>query len=65
MNVWSGRNVLPLLVIPYCNTLIAQRQNDPADAEELRVGEAYVKRHTAKGVEVQKVWIRQPKAARK
>ena len=37
----------------------------PDQIKELRVGEAYVKRHTAKGVEVKKIWVRQPKAVRK
>jgi hypothetical protein len=37
----------------------------PDQIKELRVGEAFVKRHTAKGVEVRKVWIRRPKESRK
>ncbi|MCL1874908.1 MAG: hypothetical protein FWF87_01455 [Synergistaceae bacterium] len=37
----------------------------PDQIKELRIGEAYIKRHTIKSVEVKKVWIRQPKAARK
>jgi hypothetical protein len=30
--------------------------------KELKVGEAYVKRHTSTGLEIKKVWIRQPKS---
>ena len=34
----------------------------PDDIKGLKTGESYVKRHTSKGLEVKKVWIRRPKA---
>ena len=33
----------------------------PDDIKGLRTGEAYVKRHTSKGLEVKKVWVRRPR----
>jgi hypothetical protein len=37
----------------------------PDQIKELRVGEAFVKRHTAKGVDVRKVWVRRTQEVRK
>ena len=30
------------------------------DIKELRVGQAYVKRHTSKRVDVRRIWVRRP-----